>query len=320
MSRFVFSSDDLPDELGEKERFGLWRDIHNSNIASIDYSVAEDRTFHARIEGAVIGPVIVGDISGSINGAARDLRNIGKDPGSENFNLIINNGVTDMWGIQSGREFLLAPGAGVLIMGFEPTSMRGYSENRWTTIVMPNPLLLGQHADVEDRAARTIHPSSQPLQLLNRYAHMAANQVPPKSPELVAHMSGVILDLAGLSLKAELTAQDRVESRGLREARLAGILQFIQANFRDPGISARQVALRLGLSSRYVHDLLQASGESFGERVLELRLQLSLSILTSPQNQIRSISDIAFNCGFNDISYFNRAFRRRFGCSPKQSR
>jgi AraC-like DNA-binding protein len=24
------------------------------------------------------------------------------------------------------------------------------------------------------------------------------------------------------------------------------------------------------------------------------------------------ISDIAFDCGFNDLSYFNRCFRRRF--------
>ena len=30
----------------------------------------------------------------------------------------------------------------------------------------------------------------------------------------------------------------------------------------------------------------------------------------------RRISDIAFDCGFNDLSYFNRCFRRRFGLSP----
>ena len=32
------------------------------------------------------------------------------------------------------------------------------------------------------------------------------------------------------------------------------------------------------------------------------------------------ITDIAYACGFNDISYFNRRFRARFGCSPTQYR
>jgi AraC-like DNA-binding protein len=32
------------------------------------------------------------------------------------------------------------------------------------------------------------------------------------------------------------------------------------------------------------------------------------------------VSDVAYACGFNEISYFNRCFRRRFGASPSQYR
>jgi AraC-like DNA-binding protein len=32
------------------------------------------------------------------------------------------------------------------------------------------------------------------------------------------------------------------------------------------------------------------------------------------------VSDIAYACGFNEVSYFNRCFRRRFGASPTQMR
>ena len=32
------------------------------------------------------------------------------------------------------------------------------------------------------------------------------------------------------------------------------------------------------------------------------------------------VSDIALACGFNEVSYFNRCFRRRFGASPTQYR
>ena len=32
------------------------------------------------------------------------------------------------------------------------------------------------------------------------------------------------------------------------------------------------------------------------------------------------ISTIAFDCGFTDISHFNRMFRQRFGCTPSDVR
>jgi AraC-like DNA-binding protein len=32
------------------------------------------------------------------------------------------------------------------------------------------------------------------------------------------------------------------------------------------------------------------------------------------------VSDIAYACGFSEISYFNRCFRRRFGAAPSQYR
>ena len=34
----------------------------------------------------------------------------------------------------------------------------------------------------------------------------------------------------------------------------------------------------------------------------------------------RKVSDVAFACGFNDLSYFHRCFRRRFGMTPAGAR
>ena len=47
---------------------------------------------------------------------------------------------------------------------------------------------------------------------------------------------------------------------------------------------------------------------------LEGRLRKAAELLA--QRGERRISDIAFECGFNDLSYFNRCFRRRFGLTP----
>jgi AraC-like DNA-binding protein len=47
------------------------------------------------------------------------------------------------------------------------------------------------------------------------------------------------------------------------------------------------------------------------------RLRKAADLLTCPEGRI---SDIAFDCGFNDLSYFNRCFRRRFGLTPSAAR
>jgi AraC-like DNA-binding protein len=49
-----------------------------------------------------------------------------------------------------------------------------------------------------------------------------------------------------------------------------------------------------------------------------LRLRRAAELL--PRQGGRRISEIAFECGFNDLSYFNRCFRRRFGLTPSAAR
>ena len=53
-------------------------------------------------------------------------------------------------------------------------------------------------------------------------------------------------------------------------------------------------------------------------RLNELRLRKAAELLA--RDGERRISDIAFDCGFNDLSYFNRSFRRRFGLTPSAAR
>jgi AraC-like DNA-binding protein len=43
-------------------------------------------------------------------------------------------------------------------------------------------------------------------------------------------------------------------------------------------------------------------------------------MLTTPNRSDRTISAIAFDAGFGDLSHFNRLFRRRFGATPSEVR
>ncbi len=93
---------------------------------------------------------------------------------------------------------------------------------------------------------------------------------------------------------------------------------ILEKRFSEPEFSAHKLAAAAGLSERYVNELLYEAGASFTARLTELRLRMAAGLLA--QAGERRISDIAFECGFNDLSYFNRCFRRRFGLTPSAAR
>ena len=107
---------------------------------------------------------------------------------------------------------------------------------------------------------------------------------------------------------------------GVKAIRLRCVLREIHRGFRDPNLSAAAVGSRLGLTGRYVQQLLEAAGLSFSEHVRNLRIDEAKRLLRQPRDAHRHISHIAYEVGFRDLSYFNREFRRRTSRTPSQVR
>ena len=126
------------------------------------------------------------------------------------------------------------------------------------------------------------------------------------------------MDLAALGLGARGDVAGAARRGGVRAVRLQAVLMILERRFMEPGFSARKLAAAAGLSERYVNELLYEAGVSFTTRLLELRLHKAADLLARPAE--RRISDIAFACGFNDLAYFNRCCRRRFGLTPTAAR
>ena len=61
-------------------------------------------------------------------------------------------------------------------------------------------------------------------------------------------------------------------------------------------------------------------GVTYTHFVLWHRLDRALRMLRDPRHAARRIGDIAYDAGFGDLSYFNRAFRRRYGATPSEMR
>jgi acetamidase/formamidase/AraC-like DNA-binding protein len=107
---------------------------------------------------------------------------------------------------------------------------------------------------------------------------------------------------------------------GGRAAILDRVFQTIEARMSDPNLNIHQIASEHGISARYLQKLFETHGESFGQYLKLRRLERCRLDLASPLHSQRSISEILYQWGFNDSASFSRAFRERYGVSPREYR
>lgn len=134
--------------------------------------------------------------------------------------------------------------------------------------------------------------------------------------------SAVSQSLADLLPTFMRNAQPAVDSGGsaTQAAILYRVYQAIERKLGDPDLAPAKVADAEGISERYLQKLFEGTGNSFTHYIRERRLQRTWADLSNPAEAHHSISEIAYRSGFNDSAYFSRAFRNRFGLSPREFR
>jgi AraC-like DNA-binding protein len=306
-------------DLDDSKRFMLWRDWYEARCGSRDFARPTDRRFRARFEFAQFGAVGLGAFEGTINQAGRTPHDVRVD-GREAYFFLINTG-SDLVVRQHDRETRIAPGDVALISYSETGSFRGGSENSWISMTVSQKALRDLVSNVDDLLARPLDQESEALKHLRRYIGILLG---PDGVDgdatLTEHVGKSLLELMALSLGAGRDMAETGGMRSLRAARTREIVAEIKSGFSDPSFSLTRATAKLRLSERYIQDLLAETGASFTERVMEARLQSAKATLESRLHDRLAISEIAYACGFNEVSYFNRCFRRRFATSPGEVR
>lgn len=135
---------------------------------------------------------------------------------------------------------------------------------------------------------------------------------------------GHVPDLAAERLQALATAacsedDDRAASAEmLAAARRSALRAVIDRDLADPALSLARAASGIGLGERTAQLAFARAGSSFRAELVAARLEAARQQLGRPG--AARVLDVALATGFSDLSYFHRAFRRRFGLPPGEVR
>jgi AraC-like DNA-binding protein len=297
--------------------YEAWREGICRGFCRLDVGPAEDDYIDCHNEFARVHSVVIATPKGGSARFARtrDLLNDGCD------DLVLVSATRGTVHVTQGSEAIdLTSGQMCLtemnVVGAADLNRSG----GFTTARFPRRLLLQIAPSAETQLARPLGHDRALNAMIDRYFRLC-NEVAADLDVLgqtaAAHH---LADLVGLLLAPGGAQNDLIGSNEAAVARLNFMKADILRSLDQSDLTIERVARAHALSGRQAQRLFASSGTTFSEFVLEQRLLLARRHLLHESGRHRKISDVAYTVGFNDLSYFHKSFRKRFGVSPSDMR
>ncbi len=300
-----------------EDRVGAWMQVMAAKLYGLRVESIGSKPFHADVMLRALHDVRIatGEVGAAVSARSPDIVSVDND---DMIVLVSLSGKIQV----SHRlaELELQTGDAVMFGCREVLTMTNAAAVRVLAFRIPYATLARSGSPRDMTPLRLIKRDVANLRLLIRYAATLFEDddiamTPGAGLVVVEH----IVDLVALAIGSPREAQ---EVGGQRDdaQRLRNVKADVLRNLTWRDLSLSWFAGRHGLSTRQLYRLFERDGVSFAEFVLEQRLAASHRMILSQRFADHSISAIALQCGFGDISYFNRSFRAKYGATPSQVR
>lgn len=104
-------------------------------------------------------------------------------------------------------------------------------------------------------------------------------------------------------------------SNNQRNQILKNIVSYIDENY-DKEISLAEISSHFNMSHKYFCRFFKNNfKKTFIEYLNDVRIENSIHL---PNENNLSVTDTAISCGFSNMSYFTRTFKKKVGCTPSE--
>lgn len=194
---------------------------------------------------------------------------------------------------------------------------RALQMSRWDIRALP-----GFHALFElEPVLRTQSKFNSRLHLSDRQLNRTHELIRDLQRETEARRPGYRVMAKGLFMQLAVFLSrcyaDGPPESSLDLLRLGDAIASIETGFAEK-ITLKELAKKAHLSPRHFQRIFQESmGRSPIDHLLHVRIRKASDLLL---HSSRTITEIAFDCGFSDSNYFSRQFKKMMNQTPKQFR
>jgi len=298
-------------------RFDEWRDAIRHDFVALD--MAPDRRFGGftgALHSATVGHLQVSRVR-SVTQVARRTPGLARADAQEYLQIgVITRGVGVLE--QDGRRTVLAAGDFAVYETGRPFTWNFHQH--WELDVFTWPRASIGLTAAESAGATAVRMSGRHglTGIVGDMLRGLLAAPPPLSPSGAVRVADQVGELvATLAIEH---AQSSAPPDAPQRALLREVCAHIDARLADPDLDPDAIAAAHFVSTRQLHRLFAATGETVTRRIRRLRLERCRHELTDRRRGGDSVTDIARRWGFADLAGFSRAFRTAYGCSPSDYR
>lgn len=314
MAHITFSTANYP----PAERLEASQDIYAA-MANIDVSMPHGKAPEIDTRIRLLPGISIALIKTSPLIVKRRSRHI--QDGNDDVALLLNPTGRAAWRSELGGvgEVECSPGAGCFGFNDRPGTIEFQGSRTYMLNICFSRSLLGPLVGDIERPGKSPRLAQETFAHLSQCAIDLVQAPEPEDGDLLADTNR-LLDLAALSVGAPRDIEITARHRGLKQARLRAVKADLRISAWRGDTSLGWLAKRHGVSPGYIRAMFEQEGQSYTDYVLELRLERVFQCLKSPAHGHKKVADIIYDAGFNNPSWFYRAFKRRFGLTPGEVR
>lgn len=303
------------DGLSAREAVPAWQDWMSTLFSGLGTDLYGDTVFEGHLQRSQAGAVVMTRLEAARHRVMRSVQGRrSHDPDHVKI-------VAPWQGLaavrQQGREASARSGSWVIYDTSQAYEVANPEWSEHLIVMLPRRSLEQRGIRLEGLMGRNVGGSSGIARVALETMRSTYQELPTMGPAVAERAGELLIDLVHLSLQELSGRATAVTQHAAFKDRIRA---QVAAHVRDPRLCIDDIAQAMHCSKRHLYNAFADEPLTLAAWIQQLRLELCMRELRDAANAARTITDIAFGCGFSNSAHFSRAFKAYTGMAPSEFR
>ncbi len=303
--------------LDPRRKLSAWNECANESFSPLVSDPVDIHTFNGSIARTVIGDLTLADVYSEAQIVRHSRVHVTRTRSPLFFLHLQLEG--ESLSRQDGHDAHLQAGDFTLCDSTRNYEIIFPGTNRMLVLGIPEAQLRRQIASPECMVAIPMQSSTGIRGLFSRFLRSYWVECRRELDDASAgRVTTAIMDLLGAAY-ADVPCP-RSGRSSLATAHRLRIINYIESHLHEPDLTPGKIAAACRITPRYLYHLSKNQEETVARYILRRRLEVCARALIAEAQRGRTVTEIAFDHGFNSPTHFGRVFRAKFGLTPREYR